>query len=61
MTNEQRESYIKALLVERETYEKRDLEDRVAEVDAELARVGAEGKSPAKRATRRVTKPAEER
>lgn len=58
MTDEQREAKIKALLKERRGYELRDEKDRVAQVDAELRRLGAEGAAPAKRATKRAEKKA---
>lgn len=53
-TKEQREGYIKALLEERRGYVMRSDDAGVAEVDAELARIGAEGKPAAKRAQKRT-------
>jgi hypothetical protein len=53
LTKEQRENYIRALLEERRGYVLHGLDDRVAEVDAELARVGASAEPPAKRAATR--------
>ena len=53
ITEEQRAAKIAALVVERAGYVSRGLTDRVAAVDAELRRLGAEGTTPAKRATRR--------
>lgn len=53
MTEEQRAAKIAALVLEREGCLRRAQEDRVAAIDAELARLGAEGSSPAKRAARR--------
>lgn len=54
MTDEQRAAKIAALLEERRGYQERGLTDRAAAVDAELARLGAEGKPKAKRAARRA-------
>lgn len=51
--NEQRTSYIAGLLEEKRGYAGQGLDDRVAEVDAELARVGAGGKTARKRAEAR--------
>jgi hypothetical protein len=56
MTDEQTKAYIQALLAEREGYEKYGLTDRVAEVDAELDRVGRRSKAPAKRAAKMAPK-----
>lgn len=53
MTNEQRAAYITALLEEREGCARNGREDRVAAINAELATVGHEGATPAKRATKR--------
>ena len=53
-TKEQRENYIRALLEERRGYVLHGLVDRVAEVDAELARVGAAAVPPAKRSSKRA-------
>jgi hypothetical protein len=53
MTNEQRQTYITALLDERRAAEVNGKTDRVAAINAELARVGHEGTTPAKRATKR--------
>lgn len=53
MNDEQRKEWVAALLEERRGYVTHGLDERVAEVDAVLARLGAEGVAPAKRATRR--------
>lgn len=53
MTDEQRAAKIEALLEERRGYAIHGLTDQVAEVDAELKRLGAEGTTPAKRAAKR--------
>lgn len=53
MTAEERERKIKATLEERAGYQARGLDDRVAACNEELARLGAEGEAPVKRATRR--------
>lgn len=53
MTNEQRQAYITALLDERRACEQNKRADRVAAINAELAKVGHEGATPAKRATKR--------
>ena len=58
-TNEQKADYIKGLLAEREHYVRYDNPERLAEVDAELARVGAKGRPASQRATK-MTKPAGE-
>lgn len=55
MTNEQRQTYITALLDERRAAEVNGKDDRVAAINAELAAVGHEGTTPAKRATKRPT------
>jgi hypothetical protein len=44
---------IAALLEERRAYELHGTKEQVADVDAELKRIGFEGKAPAKRATTR--------
>lgn len=64
VSDEQRKEYSTALLTEKAGYERRvkavasgktdrfteaQLQDRVAQVDAELARIGAAGKTPRKR------------
>lgn len=53
MTNEQRQAYIAALLDERRAMEQHGKDDRVAAINAELAAVGHEGATPAKRAAKR--------
>jgi hypothetical protein len=53
VTDQQRQSRIAALIREREGYLQRGLTDRAAEVDAALAALGASGRTPAKRATKR--------
>ena len=53
MTDQQRQSRIAALIREREGYIRRGLMDRVRDVDAALAALGATGQTPAKRATKR--------
>jgi len=50
------QSLIAALVHERESLVKRGLVDRVAQVDAELRRLGVDAKPPAQRAERRVPK-----
>lgn len=54
MTDEERARQIRALLEERAGYEARGDSDRAAQVDAELSRLGAQGKPPVKRAEQRV-------
>jgi hypothetical protein len=56
MTNEEKKTLVAALLEERRGYEIHGKKDRVALVDAELKRLGAEGKAPAKRAEKRAKK-----
>jgi hypothetical protein len=56
MTKEQTKDYIAALLRERAGYEQYGHADRVAEVDAELERVGHKAKTPAQRATKMTPK-----
>lgn len=51
-TNQQSADYIAALLRERDGYEVHGRTEKVAEVNAELKRIGAQGKPPAKRATK---------
>ena len=53
MTDEQRAAQIRALIEERRGYVERGQDDRVAQVDAELARLGAAGSAPAKRSEKR--------
>lgn len=48
-SNEQRETYIKALLSEREGYVRYGNEAGVADIDAELEKVGHRAKTPAQR------------
>lgn len=55
-TDEQQKQYIQALIAERDGYARIGLEDRVAEVDSELDRVGFQAKAPARRATRMQAK-----
>jgi len=52
-TKEQEKGYIAALLRERAGYLQQGNAASVAEVDAELRRLGADGVAPAKRATKR--------
>lgn len=59
MTKEQQQAYIAALIREREGYERFGMTDRVADVDAELKRVGHKAKAPARRATKMTAKKAE--
>ena len=54
MTDEERARQIRALLEERAGYVARGDSGRAAQVDAELSRLGAQGKAPAKRAEQRV-------
>ena len=56
MTNEQKKDYIAALLRERAGYEQYGHADRVADVDAELERVGHKARPPAQRATKLTPK-----
>lgn len=49
MTNEQKQSYIAALLREREGYVRYGRDDDLKAVDAELERVGHKAQTPAKR------------
>jgi hypothetical protein len=53
VTNEQRKTYITGLIEERRGYANRGLDDKVAEVDAELRRMGHEASVPQERAERR--------
>lgn len=53
MTEEQRKDQIIALIRERAGYEQRGETARVAAVDAELRRLGGEGRAPRKRAEQR--------
>lgn len=53
MTDERLENFIAALLRERDGYEMRNDADGVAQVNAELAKVGAKTPAPAKRAAKR--------
>lgn len=53
VSDQERRAMIAALLHERESCEKRGLGDRVALIDAELARFGHGAAAPAKRAERR--------
>lgn len=55
-TDEQRAAEVAALIRERAGYEIHGPKDRVAEVDAQLARLGAQGSAPAKRAQTRKAK-----
>jgi hypothetical protein len=55
MTNEQRQTYITGLLDERRAAKVNGKADRVAAITAELARIGHEAATPAKRATKRPT------
>jgi len=50
MTDEANSKYVKALLEERKSVEKRGLSERVEAIDAELKRVGHEAKKPVERA-----------
>jgi hypothetical protein len=52
MTSEQTAEYIRALLEERRGYEAFGNAAGIAEVDAELSRVGHKAKTPRKRAER---------
>lgn len=54
MSDAENEAYIAALIEERALYQRSGLPDRVAEVNAELQRIGGEGKPAAKRATKRA-------
>lgn len=55
------QKYIKALIEERDAYLAQNLTQRAAEVDAELARVGAKAAPPARRAAKRTVKGRESR
>lgn len=61
MTDEQRARYVQALIREREMAEARGDQANVAEVNAELHRIGAQAAPPVKRAARRPRKKPEER
>lgn len=54
MTDEQRAAYVAALVRERATYLERGDAGRLGQVEAELARVGAQGLAPRERATTRA-------
>ena len=56
MTEEQRETYLRALIAEREGYKARGEDGNLAHIDAEIARVKGEATPPAKRAQTRVRK-----
>jgi hypothetical protein len=60
MHDEKKQSYIKALLREREMAEARGDRDEVSAVTAELNRLGAKASPPAQRATRRSPRRVEE-
>ncbi len=53
MTNEIRAAQITALLQERDGAEAHGKTERVKAIDAELRRLGAQAKTPAKRAAKR--------
>lgn len=53
MTNEQRQAYIVGLLDELRAAEVNGKPERLEAIRAELSRVGHEGATPAKRATKR--------
>lgn len=53
MTDKERKNLIGALLAERAGYLARGLEERAAAVDEQLRLLGAQGETPARRATRR--------
>jgi hypothetical protein len=61
MTDERRQDLIKALLEEKRGYVLYGTPEQVAGVDAELARLGAEGKTKAQRSVKRVTAAKESR
>lgn len=54
MTIEKQKAYVAALLRERAAYELAGNAEGAAAVDAELRRLGAAGKAPAKRAEKRA-------
>jgi hypothetical protein len=54
MNDQQTNAYMKALIEERGFYIARGWPEKVAAVDAELARVGHQAAPPVKRATRRA-------
>jgi hypothetical protein len=60
MTDQERQAYAKALMREREGYVRAGDDERVAGVDAELRRIGADGTPPSQRASRRPAKGASE-
>lgn len=60
MTDEKKQQIIKALLREREGYEVRGDAQGIADVNAELRRLGAEGAPPVKRAAKRSPRRVEE-
>lgn len=53
---EDTKAQIAALIAEREHYVRYDKPDRVEAVDAELAKLGAKGKAPGKRAVKMTPK-----
>lgn len=53
MTDQERKAYISALIRERVGYAAAGKQDRVAAVDAELARMGHRAAPPAARASKR--------
>ncbi len=61
MTDEKRQDLIAAYIEERRGYEIHGNTEGVKAVNAELARLGAEGKPKAKRSQKRVTKAQESR
>lgn len=54
MTDQEKETKIKALMKERAGYELHGKLERAAEVDVELKKLGVEGSAPAKRSSKRV-------
>jgi len=61
MTEEERKAYIAGLLEERRGYEVKGDTDAIAQVDAELKRVGHKAKAPAKRSEKRPAGASEKR
>lgn len=53
MTNEEEKTKIAALLEERAGYERAGRKDRVADVDAELKKIGYQAEKPVERAAKR--------
>lgn len=59
MNSDQRQEYIRALLIEREGAVRYGKTDTVSEIDAELRKVGHEAAAPRERAERMTRPPAD--